>query len=250
MGNSEITKFLDKIRGKEKDENRDEKEDEKKDESVGQYAMVKFIKKYSDEYDKELLKGMSKEVDEYLILNGTVLELSLSEEEKETALKQRKKSGLPAPYIDITEGLDVQQRESTERLMIDKNFKPIIDWERLLYPHEFVDVKKFKSLINDKINSKNQEITKNEKQSNINIDKKIPYKIALLNEIGFFDLPAIKELNREKQRGLLNILIGGTDRQLKGNINVLNPNSIDNRIRYTSFTHEKDVKKYLKSQLR
>ncbi len=73
----------------------------------------------------------------------------------------------------------------------------------------------------------------------------LPYKIALLNEIGFFEMPLIKNLTKNKQREILKKLTGGTDRQLKGNISVLNPKSQDDRIRYTSFAYEEDVKKFL-----
>ncbi|CAM4092056.1 hypothetical protein [Gillisia limnaea] len=73
----------------------------------------------------------------------------------------------------------------------------------------------------------------------------LPYKIALLKEIGFFDLPLLKNLTGNKKREVVAQLIGGTDRQIKGNINVLNPQSMDDRTRYTSFTYEDEVKRFV-----
>lgn len=75
----------------------------------------------------------------------------------------------------------------------------------------------------------------------------IPYKIALLEEIGFFQLPKVKNLSKVKQREVISKIIGGTDRQLKGNISVLDPNSLESRTRYTSFSYEEEVKRYLSS---
>lgn len=77
--------------------------------------------------------------------------------------------------------------------------------------------------------------------------KKTPYKIALLNEIGFFDLPKLKSLTQEKQIEIIMNLIGGTSRQIKGNMNVLNPHSKEDRIRYTSFIYESEVAKFIEN---
>ena len=76
-------------------------------------------------------------------------------------------------------------------------------------------------------------------------EKSLPYKIALLDKIGFFNLPSIKNLTKANQRKVVIKLIEGTDRQIKGNINVLNYKSLDDRIRYTSFSYEEEVSKFL-----
>jgi len=124
---------------------------------------------------------------------------------------------------------------------------------------EFFELKKnkypqselFSGIINDLRIQKNNILVLNEKTGATSLEQEkektnnLPYKIALLNEIGFFDLPLIKNLTATKKIEVIKQLIGGTDRQIKGNINVLKPQSMDNRTRYTSFTYEDEVKKFV-----
>jgi hypothetical protein len=76
-------------------------------------------------------------------------------------------------------------------------------------------------------------------------DKPIPYKIALLNEIGFFELDKIKKLSKENQFKIIQKLTSGTPRTIKGNVNVLNKNSNEDRTKYTSNNYTDEVKIYL-----
>ncbi len=76
----------------------------------------------------------------------------------------------------------------------------------------------------------------------------IPYKIALLKELDFFSLPAIKAMNKTKQFEVIKELIGGSTRAIKGNVNVLDPYSNEDRTRYTTNDHLEKVKEYLQKQ--
>jgi hypothetical protein len=76
-------------------------------------------------------------------------------------------------------------------------------------------------------------------------EQKLPYKITLLNELGFFKLDAIKKLTKENQFKIISSLTGGTHRTVKGNVNVLDPNSNEDRIKYTSNNYTDEVKMYL-----
>ena len=76
-------------------------------------------------------------------------------------------------------------------------------------------------------------------------EEKTPYKIALLKELGFFELDKIKKLSKENQYKVIQKLIGGTLRTLKGNVLVLNPESKENRSQYTSNNHIEEAKNYL-----
>lgn len=76
-------------------------------------------------------------------------------------------------------------------------------------------------------------------------EKPLPFKIALLSEMGFLETPKFKKLTQDRQAKLLKILIGGSERQVKGNIRVLDPNSKDDRLRYTSNSYLEEVKTYL-----
>lgn len=74
----------------------------------------------------------------------------------------------------------------------------------------------------------------------------IPFKIALCHELGFLNTPEFKSLNNNRKREVLQILIGGSDRQIKGNLAVLNPRSNDNPSRYTAHQYLGQVRKFLK----
>lgn len=76
-------------------------------------------------------------------------------------------------------------------------------------------------------------------------EQKTPYKIALLHELGFFKLEAIKKLTKENQYKIIKDLTGGTVRTIKGNVLVLDPNSNEDRIKYTSNNYTDEVKNYL-----
>ena len=76
--------------------------------------------------------------------------------------------------------------------------------------------------------------------------KSISYKIALLNEIGFFQLDSIKNLTKENQIEIVQKLLGGTTRYIKGNINILGDASNEDGLKYTSHKHIEGVKKYLR----
>ncbi len=73
-------------------------------------------------------------------------------------------------------------------------------------------------------------------------EPRTPYKIALLKELGFFSLPAIKAMNKTNQFEVIKELIGGSTRAIKGNVNVLEPKSEENPLRYTSNEHIENVK--------
>lgn len=87
----------------------------------------------------------------------------------------------------------------------------------------------------------NTETTKEE----IEQKEKAPYKIALLKELGFFELDKIKRLSKENVFKVIQKLTGGTVRTIKGNVNVLNNESNEDRTKYTSNNHFEEVKNYL-----
>jgi len=74
----------------------------------------------------------------------------------------------------------------------------------------------------------------------------IAFKIALLHETGFFDLPAIKALSQKKQYSIAQMLIGGDERTIKGNILVLSPHSNESTLKYTAHTYTEKAKNMLK----
>lgn len=74
----------------------------------------------------------------------------------------------------------------------------------------------------------------------------IPFKIALCHELGFLNTKQFQSLTNSRKCEVLQLLIGGTNRQIKGNLAVLNPNSNDNPSRYTAHQYLGKVRKLLK----
>jgi hypothetical protein len=91
-------------------------------------------------------------------------------------------------------------------------------------------------------------IDANTENNSTNNENGIPYKIALLKELGFFSLSAIKAMNKTKQFEVIKELIGGSTRTIKGNVNVLDPDSEEDGTRYTTNNHLEKAKEYLRKQ--
>jgi uncharacterized protein YerC len=106
-----------------------------------------------------------------------------------------------------------------------------------------LEIQKLKELLDlEKIT----EITHPQQIETINEPElKTPYKIALLHELGFFKLDTIKKLTKENQYKIIKDLTGCTVRTIKGNVLVLDPNSNEDRIKYTSNNYTDEVKNYL-----
>jgi hypothetical protein len=104
-----------------------------------------------------------------------------------------------------------------------------------------LEIQKINELMKYEINQPHKTEPINETEP----EQKIPYKIALLNELGFFKLDAIKKLTKENQYKIISAITGGTVRTIKGNVLVLNPDSIEDRIKYTSNNYTDEVKNYL-----
>lgn len=102
---------------------------------------------------------------------------------------------------------------------------------------------------NDFLNDKKAQLTNQPQQkepiNETEPEQKLPYKIALLHELGFFKLDSIKKHTKENQYKIISTLTGGTHRTIKGNVNVLDPNSNEDRIKYTSNNYTDEVKNYL-----
>lgn len=120
-------------------------------------------------------------------------------------------------------------------------FKNRLEYDRKRYkPSEFED--HFITFYKTKLKSlPDTESSKEE----IEQEEKTPYKIALLKELGFFELDKIKRLSKENVFKVIQKLTGGTVRTIKGNVNVLNKESNEDRSKYTSNNHIEEVKIYL-----
>jgi hypothetical protein len=147
-----------------------------------------------------------------------------------------KKTGIVASYIE--KGLDKTKKKDFEANLEDHFLKFRRKYIYKEKEEEGIRSKFYKAKLK---NSPNTETTKEE----IEREEKTPYKIALLKELGFFELDKIKKLSKENSFKIIQKLIGGTPRTIKGNINVLNEDSKEDRNKYTSNNHFEEVKKYL-----
>ncbi|MCL9805860.1 hypothetical protein NAT51_10025 [Flavobacterium amniphilum] len=79
----------------------------------------------------------------------------------------------------------------------------------------------------------------------------LPIAIALLNEVGFFELEKIKNLSPTSLAKIIAIIQlkdpsdKNTNRAISGNVRVLNPDNKENNFKYTSHKHAEKVKSIL-----
>jgi hypothetical protein len=113
--------------------------------------------------------------------------------------------------------------------------------EELKERKRILDTERKVNLILENLNTENQTILSDSEEK----EKPLPYKIALLQELGFFELDKIKKLTKENKFKVIQKLTGGTHRTIKGNVNVLNYDSNEDRAKYTSNNYTDEVKNYL-----
>ncbi len=76
-------------------------------------------------------------------------------------------------------------------------------------------------------------------------DNKMPYVIAMFKHIGFLDHLLIEYKTKKEIHNIIASWLGSSNsRAVKGNIDVLNPRSEENRTRYTSHTHMEEVQEF------
>lgn len=103
-----------------------------------------------------------------------------------------------------------------------------------------------------------EEIEKLEYPPNIHANKNeaekmsTPKSIAMLHAVGFFKLEKIKNLSEQSRHIIIAIILKkdynnpNVLREIRGNCNVLNENSNEDRSRFTSFKHNKKMEDFLK----
>lgn len=92
---------------------------------------------------------------------------------------------------------------------------------------------------------------KEEKDEEIKIQKpptSLPLQIAILSEIGFFELEKFKNLSSTQKENLISILLNRPDkRAIRGNFNVLNKDSNEDDTKYTSFNNLEKAREIIKN---
>tara|TARA_B100000378_G_scaffold24408_1_gene18676 strand:- start:7369 stop:8166 length:798 start_codon:yes stop_codon:yes gene_type:complete len=122
--------------------------EEIRNEELGQYDIIRKLRDITNNYDKELLLALKKDVTLYLSLYKEKEEYSYSNETIEMAVRNREQEGLEIPYKKPLKG---KLKDLNSRLNQEKN----IDLEKLLFPHEFTSIYKIQKMIEDKIQEEN-----------------------------------------------------------------------------------------------
>ena len=120
-----------------------------------------------------------------------------------------------------------------------ENYPHFIELNKIDYPDLYIQQ-----------NEDFEDIIEYEESDNV---EKLPLIIALLNEVGFFELPKIKSMSISKQSRIIAIIqqtelnkYDNRIRQISGNISVLNPNSQENQTKFTSFLNVDKAKDLIK----
>ncbi len=144
---------------------------------ITNYEETKLLIKYTENYNIELLKSLSKDISIY----GTIEKIKkleeYSEEDKQNAIEVSKNKNKKIPMIEFI------NHEANER-----NFQKVgvLNPEALLFPNEFRSIDRFKERILTKI----KELEANVNQINLNIDLSDTSgveKIIMLVELGVFE---------------------------------------------------------------
>lgn len=197
---------------------------------MGNADLHKFLKEYSNNYDYEVLRLLLRDLEFYFFMEKEEKESELSWEEKDKIIKdyeERKKEIPIKSRLKDTTNLTELQLENRERLKntgwdLDK-MPPIIDWEKILYPFEFFCLYQFQWLLKNKIKeveekglNKNKltvtetfETPETEQYNTKERGHNIPYKIAMLDEIGVIEQLNLKYTNTSEIIKILQFIIGG-----------------------------------------
>lgn len=120
-------------------------------ENINHYDMVMLLKKYTDNYDIELLNSLSYDISLYLSLKHEDKIDKYSDEDIQNKINSRKDKGLRIPMIKPYIPEDPTDDEKTHIKEYKYMYESRIDLEELFYPFEFLNITIFQSLINNKI---------------------------------------------------------------------------------------------------
>ena len=196
-----------------------------------------------ERYDE--LKEPFKDVDLFNLLEWSGATTALREEIDKIDRKHRKILNLP----DI--GRELTDVEIHYDLLFNK-MKMLFDVQEVIRKIKFIRSNLLKLGYNEYIVKKDGVVEFIEKNSMNNVadepdteDKKtIAYRVALLNETGFFDLPKIKNKSIKEQNKIAQLLLNGSESTIKNNRNSLNDDS-NVSIKYTAYKHKNEVKRLL-----
>ncbi|MCO7332657.1 hypothetical protein NHN08_09105 [Riemerella anatipestifer] len=127
--------------------------DKIRNEELSNTDMYILLKKKSNNFDKDILNIISRDLELYLFIEKEEKEAEYSIEDKMNIVNDYQKKGLKIPYIKRTPFNELTNKQKEYRLKTgDIEREPIIDYEKLLFPFEFFNLYVLRNLINKVIN--------------------------------------------------------------------------------------------------
>lgn len=160
--------------------------------TMGESETHKFLKEYSNDYNYEVLQLLLKDLEFYFFM---VKEEKLSEfswEEKEKVINEFEEKNIELPVfprlIDILpEHLKEKERLKNTGWDLDRALN--VDWEKVLFPHEFFLLYQFQRQLRNKI----EEVKKSTTNKTFEIlehdfsDNSDKVKLIMLEKLGIID---------------------------------------------------------------
>ncbi|HMI01888.1 MAG TPA: zinc ribbon domain-containing protein [Pedobacter sp.] len=236
-----------------------------------------LAEKLTDNFKLEKLKLLHKDFDYYLFLEQEEMESRFSIEETYAEINRRKEKGLAIPMTQLP-----IIRKKGAPIDPDEKPKEVLNKEALLFPYEFFHCYEFRKMLNNKI----REIEDSPEVQAQKIQVETTSKLrAGLSPLGFFDLETVRNLWPKQQQDLIKMIaergvpfavallneigvtshiyssitksksgihkklaavLGCQERTVKGNLNVLNKISREDRSRYTAHLYLDEARQILK----
>jgi hypothetical protein len=231
--------------------------------SIPKIEIYNYVEELTDSFEAEKLKILLDDFEFYLFVEKEDMEGSFDNNDIIEGLNAFKKRGLAIPY---QKSFDFTKDENGKPMIIEKEKSNVIDIEKLLFPTDFFCCYQFRNFLkkeldkaNKTTNSPNKQLNKNKELKNafiklgfdeliksnswtesqtINIFKllsenDLPYQIAFLDYLGVIKYIDLNYCKSKKQlyRTLATIL-NCPERAVRGNINVLNVNSKEDKNLY------------------
>ncbi|TFF29736.1 hypothetical protein [Mucilaginibacter psychrotolerans] len=242
-----------------------------KDCSITQLEILNHVE-FLTEMKPSKLKLLSTDFDVYFYPRKEEEEAKYSSEDIDSAIKDLQQRQKKIPYKEIPD-FDKATKDERGKIIHPVSTVRILDIEHLFFPFKFFGCYQFINLLakliekSEKTDNIPETEAPNPLRRNLSklgfdqfkfgklspdeaystlIAKDVPFQIAFLNEAGF--IKSVEKAQANTKAGLHKIFAAALDcpeRTVKGNLNVLNSFSKEDRKRYTAHLHVPDVQKLL-----
>lgn len=242
-----------------------------KDCSITQLEILNHVESLT-EMKLSKLKLLATDFNVYFYPRKEEEEAKYSLENIDAAIKDLQQRQKQIPYKEIPDFDKATKDERGKIIHPVPTFK-ILDIERLFFPFKFFGCYQFINLLEtllekyEKTDKTPETVAPNPLRQNLGrlgfdqlkfgklsldeaysvlMENDAPFQIAFLNEAGF--IKSVEKVQSKTKASLHKIIAAALncpERTVKGNLNVLNPVSKENRKRYTAHLHLSDVQKLL-----